>query len=51
MKKKILFIRTHNAIHGSSGFTGTEEEVRAVFRKVRDEIIYWIDAKFGEPYA
>jgi arsenate reductase (thioredoxin) len=40
----------HQGFADPSGFTGTDEEVRAGFRKVRDEIIHWIDAKFGEPY-
>lgn len=36
----------HQGFTDPSGFTGTNEEVRAGFRRVRDEIIQWIDAKF-----
>jgi arsenate reductase len=28
-------------------FTGSDEEVQAGFRRVRDEIVQWIDATFG----
>jgi len=31
-----------------SGFTGSDEEIRAGFRRVRDEIIRWIDETFGD---
>jgi hypothetical protein len=31
-----------------SGFTGSDEEIRDGFRRVRDAIIRWIDATFGE---
>jgi arsenate reductase (thioredoxin) len=34
-----------------SVFRGTDEEVRAVFRRVRDEIILWIDVTFGTVQA
>jgi arsenate reductase len=41
----------HQSFTDPSGFTGTDEEVRAGFRKVRDEIIQWIDATFGSAHA
>jgi arsenate reductase len=34
-----------------SAFKGSDEEVRAGFRRVRDEIIRWIDMTFGSVYA
>ncbi|HII98345.1 MAG TPA: arsenate reductase ArsC [Methanoregula sp.] len=41
----------HQGFTDPSGFTGSDEEVRAGFRKVRDEIIRWIDATFGSAHA
>ena len=41
----------HQGFTDPSGFTGSYEEVRAGFRKVRDEIIRWIDATFGSAHA
>ncbi|MGD0079836.1 MAG: arsenate reductase ArsC [Methanoregula sp.] len=38
----------HQSFPDPSAFTGTDEEVRAGFRQVRDEIIRWIDATFAE---
>ena len=38
----------HQGFTDPSGFTGTEEEIRAGFRRVRDEIIRWIDEEFGK---
>ncbi|MDD1653774.1 MAG: arsenate reductase ArsC [Methanomicrobiales archaeon] len=32
-----------------ASFTGTEEEIMAGFRTVRDEIARWIDRMFGDP--
>ena len=32
-----------------ASFTGTEEEIMAGFRSVRDEIAGWIDRTFGDP--
>jgi arsenate reductase len=37
----------HQGFPDPSAFTGSDEEVRAGFRQVRDEIIRWIDLKFG----
>jgi arsenate reductase (thioredoxin) len=37
----------HQGFTDPSGFTGSDEEVRAGFRTVRDEIIRWIDMTFG----
>jgi arsenate reductase (thioredoxin) len=37
----------HQSFPDPSAFTGSDEEVRAGFRQVRDEIIRWIDATFG----
>ncbi len=37
----------HQSFPDPSSFTGTDEEVRAGFRLVRDEIIRWIDQTFG----
>jgi arsenate reductase len=41
----------HQSFPDPSAFTGSDEEVRAGFRRVRDEIILWIDAKFGSAHA
>lgn len=41
----------HQSFPDPSGFTGSDEEVRAGFRKVRDEIIQWIDGTFGKSDA
>ena len=37
----------HQSFADPSVFKGSDEEVRAGFRRVRDEIIRWIDMKFG----
>jgi arsenate reductase len=37
----------HQSFPDPSAFKGTDEEVRAGFRSVRDEIIRWIDDTFG----
>ena len=37
----------HQGFSDPSAFTGTEEEIWAGFRRVRDEIIRWIDSTFG----
>ncbi len=37
----------HQGFPDPAAFTGTDEEVRAGFRRVRDEIIRWIDRTFG----
>jgi arsenate reductase (thioredoxin) len=36
----------HQSFPDPSAFTGSDEEVRAGFRSVRDEIIRWIDGTF-----
>jgi arsenate reductase len=36
----------HQSFPDPSAFTGTDEDVHAGFRHVRDEIIQWIDATF-----
>lgn len=41
----------HQSFPDPSAFKGSDEEVRAGFRKVRDEIIQWIDATFGSAHA
>jgi arsenate reductase len=41
----------HQSFPDPSAFKGTDEEVRAGFRKVRDEIIRWIDGTFGSAHA
>lgn len=41
--KKVI----HQSFPDPSGFRGSEEEVRAGFRQVRDKITRWIDATFG----
>ena len=41
----------HQSFPDPSAFKGSEEEVRAGFRKVRDEIIRWIDGTFGKSDA
>ena len=41
----------HQSFPDPSSFKGTDEEIRAEFRKVRDEIIHWIDATFGSAHA
>jgi arsenate reductase len=38
----------HQSFHDPGTFTGTEEEVMAGVREVRDEIIRWIDFRFGD---
>jgi arsenate reductase len=37
----------HQSFPDPSAFTGSDEEVRTGFRRVRDEITRWIDASFG----
>jgi arsenate reductase len=37
----------HQGFPDPSAFTGSDEEVRDGFRRVRDEIIRWIDGTFG----
>jgi arsenate reductase (thioredoxin) len=37
----------HQSFPDPAAFTGSDEEVRAGFQKVRDEIIRWIDVTFG----
>nr|WP_321351468.1 arsenate reductase ArsC [uncultured Methanoregula sp.] len=41
----------HQSFPDPSAFTGSDEEVRAGFRRVRDEIIRWIDVTFGSVHA
>ena len=41
----------HQSFPDPSAFTGSDEEIRVGFRKVRDEIIRWIDATFGSAHA
>jgi arsenate reductase (thioredoxin) len=41
----------HQSFPDPSAFTGSDEEVRAGFRHVRDEIIRWIDRTFGKANA
>ena len=40
----------HQSFPDPSAFTGTDEEIRARFRRVRDEIIQWIDKFFTGRY-
>jgi arsenate reductase len=37
----------HQSFPDPSGFRGSDEEVLAGFRGVRDEIVRWIDTRFG----
>jgi len=41
----------HQSFPDPSAFKGSDQEVRAGFRKVRDEIIRWIDGTFGQGSA
>ena len=41
----------HQDFPDPSSFTGSDDEVRAGFRCVRDDIIQWIDATFGNGHA
>ena len=41
----------HQGFMDPAAFTGTDEEIRAGFRRVRDEIIRWIDTTFGNAPA
>lgn len=41
----------HQSFPDPSSFKGSDEEVRAGFRTVRDEIIRWIDVTFGNTPA
>ncbi|MDD1680776.1 MAG: arsenate reductase ArsC [Methanoregula sp.] len=45
--KKVI----HQSFPDPSGFKGSDEEVRAGFRRVRDGIIRWIDATFRSAHA
>jgi arsenate reductase len=40
----------HQSFPDPSAFTGTDEEIQARFRQVRDEIIQWIDKFFTRRY-
>ena len=41
----------HQSFPDPSAFKGSDEEVRAGFRRVRDEIVRWIDGTFGKTNA
>ena len=41
----------HQGFPDPSTFTGSDEEIRAGFRRVRDEIIRWIDGTFGNDHT
>ena len=41
----------HQSFLDPSAFTGSDEEVRVGFRRVRDEIIQWIGEKFGSVHT
>ena len=41
----------HQSFPDPSAFTGTEEEIRDGFRRLRDEIIQWIDKFFTRRYT
>ena len=41
----------HQSFPDPSAFTGSDDDVRAGFRKVRDEIVQWIDATFGPEHT
>jgi len=41
----------HQSFPDPSSFKGSDEEVRAGFCRVRDEIIRWIDGTFGSAHA
>ena len=41
----------HQSFADPSAFKGSDEEVRVGFRRVRDEIIRWIDQTFGNAPA
>ncbi|PKG31283.1 arsenate reductase ArsC [Methanoregula sp.] len=41
----------HQSFTDPSAFKGSDEEVRAGFHRVRDEMIRWIDATFGQKGA
>jgi len=41
----------HQSFPDPSAFTGSDEEIRAGFRSVRDEIIRWIGIQFGNLHA
>jgi arsenate reductase (thioredoxin) len=45
--KKVI----HQSFPDPSALTGSDEEVRAGFRQVRDEIIQWIDKFFTRRYT
>ncbi|MDO9549717.1 MAG: arsenate reductase ArsC [Methanoregula sp.] len=41
----------HQSFPDPSAYKGSDEEVRTGFRKVRDELIRWIDGTFGSAHA
>ncbi len=41
----------HQGFPDPAAFTGSDEEIRAGFRRVRDEITRWIDKTFGSESA
>jgi arsenate reductase len=41
----------HAVFDDPSDTEGTEEEKREAFRRIRDELLEWIDTAFGEPVA
>ena len=41
----------HQGFPDPSAFNGSDDEIRARFRRVRDEIIHWIDRTFGTASA
>jgi arsenate reductase len=41
-------LNLHEGFEDPSAATGSEDERRAVFRRVRDALADWIDATFGD---
>jgi arsenate reductase len=41
----------HQSFPDPLAFTGSDDDVQAGFRQVRDEIVQWIDATFGPEHA
>ena len=41
----------HQGFPDPAAFTGSDKEIRVGFRRVRDEIIRWIDETFGNGHA
>jgi arsenate reductase len=41
----------HQSFPDPGGFTGTDEEVMARIREVRDRITRWIDSRFGDTHS